>query len=49
MPSDHRISDGSAFAQAVQISARAAAEGYLVTFGIAPTAPETGYGYISCG
>jgi mannose-1-phosphate guanylyltransferase/mannose-6-phosphate isomerase len=49
MPSDHVILDRSAFAQAVQIAAGAASQGYLVTFGIAPTAPETGYGYICCG
>lgn len=45
-PSDHVIDDLSGFLAAVDIGARAAAEGRLVTFGITPTRPETGYGYI---
>ncbi len=46
LPSDHVISDESAFRAAVREAAPAAADGMLVTFGIAPTGPETGYGYI---
>lgn len=46
LPSDHLVDDEPAFAQAVA-RARAAAEGDgLVTFGVRPTAAETGYGYI---
>jgi mannose-1-phosphate guanylyltransferase/mannose-6-phosphate isomerase len=49
LPSDHVIADEPAFRAAVQ-QARAAAEaGALVTFGIVPTGPETGYGYIKAG
>jgi mannose-1-phosphate guanylyltransferase/mannose-6-phosphate isomerase len=46
MPSDHRIDDDAAFRAAVETGLTAAAEDKLVTFGIQPTAPETGYGYI---
>jgi mannose-1-phosphate guanylyltransferase / mannose-6-phosphate isomerase len=46
LPSDHLIGDEDGFAQAVGQAREAAAGGALVTFGIAPTAPETGYGYI---
>lgn len=46
LPSDHLIADAAAFAEAVARAAAAASEGGLVTFGIQPTAPETGYGYI---
>lgn len=46
MPSDHLIPDGTAFRQAVQQAAPAAQAGQLVTFGIQPTRPETGYGYL---
>jgi mannose-1-phosphate guanylyltransferase/mannose-6-phosphate isomerase len=49
MPSDHVVSDLAAFQAAVAAAARAARGGALVTFGIAPTAPETGYGYIKGG
>jgi mannose-1-phosphate guanylyltransferase/mannose-6-phosphate isomerase len=49
MPADHVIRDMEAFARAVDSASAAAAQGYLVTFGIAPTAPETGYGYIQRG
>lgn len=49
MPADHVIQDESAFRQAVEQGARLAEQGRLVTFGIAPTAPETGYGYIRRG
>ena len=46
LPSDHVIADGAAFREAVQAASDAAEAGALVTFGIVPTAPETGYGYI---
>ena len=46
LPSDHVIRDGDAFREAVAKAADAAETGQLVTFGIVPTGPETGYGYI---
>jgi len=46
LPSDHVVTRTDRFAAAVQVAAKAAAAGRLVTFGIAPTGPETGYGYI---
>lgn len=47
LPSDHVIADPAGFRAAVQEARRGAAEeGSLVTFGIVPTAAETGYGYI---
>lgn len=46
MPSDHVVGLPDAFAAAVAAGAVAARDGRLVTFGIAPTRPETGYGYI---
>jgi mannose-1-phosphate guanylyltransferase/mannose-6-phosphate isomerase len=46
MPADHVIRDTAAFCRAVDQAAAAAREGHLVTFGITPDAPETGYGYI---
>jgi mannose-1-phosphate guanylyltransferase len=46
MPSDHVIRDPAAFSRAVEIAIPAASAGRLVTFGIAPTHAETGYGYI---
>jgi len=49
MPSDHVIADRDAFQTAVAAAATAARDGALVTFGIAPSAPETGYGYIKGG
>lgn len=49
MPSDHVIADRAAFHAAVAVAARAAREGALVTFGITPSAPETGYGYVKSG
>jgi len=47
-PADHLIADGKAFNAAVQAAMPAAARGDFVTFGIVPTGPETGYGYIQC-
>src|SRR3954467_1813145 len=49
MPSDHAIADAEAFARAVEQGALLAQQGYIVTFGIPPKSPETGYGYIRCG
>jgi len=46
MPADHLISDFDQFAKAVESAAILARDGYLVTFGINPEYPETGYGYI---
>ncbi len=49
LAADHLIRDQSAFGAAVSVAARLARDGRLVTFGITPTHPETGYGYIECG
>ena len=46
LAADHLINGDEAFAQAVRKAATTADEGHLVTFGIKPTKPETGYGYI---
>jgi len=46
LPADHLIADTAAFGQAVKEAMSLAAAGRLVTFGIRPEAPETGYGYI---
>jgi mannose-1-phosphate guanylyltransferase len=46
LAADHLIADQIAFAQAVSQAAELALAGKLVTFGIQPDAPETGYGYI---
>ena len=49
LPADHVIGDEAAFVAAVRHAAQLAAGGKLVTFGIVPTRPETGYGYIRFG
>lgn len=49
MPSDLAVMAPDVFATAVATAARAARDGALVTFGIRPTGPETGYGYIRAG
>jgi mannose-1-phosphate guanylyltransferase/mannose-6-phosphate isomerase len=46
MPSDHVVLNRSAFLEAVALARKAAAAGALVTFGVQPSGPETGYGYI---
>ena len=46
LAADHVIEDQQAFQQAVNLAAAAAKSGSLVTFGIVPIRPETGYGYI---
>lgn len=49
LPADHLISNQEAFLQGVEQARKLAAEGHLVTFGITPHSPETGYGYIEKG
>ena len=46
VPSDHLISNIDAFNKTVEEGKKFAEDGYIVTFGIKPTYPETGYGYI---
>lgn len=46
LPSDHVIADVKAFQNAVKVAALNAEKGALVTFGIVPTFPATGYGYV---
>ena len=46
LPADHLIGDTSSFAEAVGKALPLAEQGWLVTFGIRPEAPETGFGYI---
>jgi len=46
LAADHLIADSASFAKAVEQACSLASEGLLVTFGIQPDAPETGYGYI---
>ncbi len=49
LAADHLIADQDAFIAAVDAASAAAEQGYLVTFGIQPNAPSTGYGYIKVG
>ena len=49
LPADHVLLDAAAFAAAVKVGIEAALDGYLVTFGVVPDKPETGYGYIARG
>jgi mannose-1-phosphate guanylyltransferase len=49
LPADHFVADEEAFAEALGEAARAAERGYLVTLGVTPTSPATGYGYIKAG
>ena len=48
-PSDHHIADSQAFQVAAHKAAALARQGWLVSFGIAATAPETGFGYLQQG
>lgn len=48
-PSDHHIGDTAAFAAAACAAAEIAGQGWLVSFGIEATAPETGFGYLKRG
>lgn len=45
-PADHRIADASGFRRAIAAAAEIAQDDYLVTLGITPSHPHTGYGYI---
>lgn len=49
MSADHVISNNDAFIAAVEVATHAAARGRLLAFGIHPTRPDTGYGYLSRG
>ncbi len=49
MPADHAVKDVEAFAGAVAAGLQHAAAGKVVTFGIVPDAPQTGFGYIRAG
>lgn len=49
LPADHNIRDTKGFLQAVEVATSLTEAGHLVTFGILPTRPETGYGYIKTG
>ncbi|MDK1018110.1 MAG: mannose-1-phosphate guanylyltransferase/mannose-6-phosphate isomerase [Actinomycetota bacterium] len=49
LPADHTIRDAQVFQQAIRLASETALDGYLVTFGITPSHPETGYGYIKVG
>jgi len=46
LPADHHVSDQAAFRQALETAAKAAQLGAVVTLGVQPTRPETGYGYL---
>lgn len=46
LPSDHLVRTGRQFARDAALADKAAGEGFLVTFGIRPDRPETGYGYL---
>lgn len=48
-PADHAIGNQAAFSNAVASACKAAATGSLTVFGIVPTHPETGYGYVKAG
>ena len=48
-PSDHIIEPTDKFVEYIKKAEKAAKEGYIITFGIKPTKPETGYGYIESG
>jgi mannose-1-phosphate guanylyltransferase len=49
LPADHYVADEGAFVDALREAVRAAERGYLVTLGIVPSHPATGYGYIKVG
>lgn len=49
LPADHRIAHVPAFQQGIEKGKTLAEDGYLITFGIVPDTPETGYGYIQKG
>ena len=49
LPADHHVTHPAAFRAAVERAAVHATTGKLMTFGVVPTHPETGYGYVRCG
>lgn len=49
LPADHHVGDEKGLSEALQKAVAGAREGRLVTFGITPSRPETGYGYIAVG
>jgi mannose-1-phosphate guanylyltransferase len=49
LPADHSIEPAAALLATLQVGAAAAAQGYIVTIGIPPTGPATGFGYIRLG
>lgn len=49
LPADHVIRDAEALCAAIMAAYRIAKQGRLITFGVVPTLPETGYGYIKAG
>ena len=49
LPADHHVRDPAAFRAAVERAAAPARAGKLMTFGVVPSRPETGYGYVRCG
>ncbi|MCK4576428.1 mannose-1-phosphate guanylyltransferase [candidate division WOR-3 bacterium] len=49
LPADHYITDVGSFLECIKRAVEVSKKGYLVTFGIVPSRPETGYGYIECG
>lgn len=49
LPADHLIRDADAYRSVLGLAAQAAQDGHLVTIGIRPAYPETGYGYLRCG
>ncbi|HEV8321196.1 MAG TPA: sugar phosphate nucleotidyltransferase, partial [Myxococcota bacterium] len=49
LPTDHHVAGAEAFDAAARRAAALAAEGYIVTIGVAPTRPETGFGWLEIG
>jgi mannose-1-phosphate guanylyltransferase/mannose-6-phosphate isomerase len=49
LAADHVIENQEAFTRAIERAVPLAEQGYLVTFGVPPSSPDTGYGYIECG
>jgi len=47
-PSDHLITQQSKYHEVMQMARQTAEDGFIVTIGVKPTSPETGYGYIEC-
>lgn len=49
LPTDHFVADSERFRQDIRVAARAAQDGFVVTFGLKPDRAETGFGYIQAG